>query len=549
MAVRQQHVADRNPAWLVGRWMMLLLLPVIFILTACQGPVSVRDHPTSTAAPAVPTPTRTPSPAPTVTLALPTLTPTITPLPQIPDPLRLCMRGSSPADLPRVIDEANRVLAARGFNARLEIVTIAPLGYYASLLTVQESPLPCDLFTIGGDAYTAWAAAGRLLPLDPAPFWSNAPAAAWDTLLVQPSIYAVPGQNAWVKRRGVSIRADVVDALDLRDDIAVLASFEDLTPILAQIHAAVNSGVIKTMQVADAAQIRRVFGTADLLDPNSAGYDTLAFPLVVRFDDPSGTVRNWLETPEFERLASLRRAWREAGYGPDLALSPETAQEGYRAGRYVVEIGRMVWAGSSLEQASRFGYEWIVIPIAPAYFTISKPPADLLAVNAALAQDGERAHRALMLLELLHADGGLYNLLSHGIEGEHWRWVDAEQKVITRLPDERYLPDFARQLGGRFLSYAVEPEPPGFWLWVQQENARVPQSRAAGFAFYQNPTAAEFAALQLAAREALLPLEQGEARDVPREIGRVQKVLQEAGLPVLAAEVQQQFADWLVRTR
>jgi hypothetical protein len=184
-----------------GRWKgkmvsALCLLAAALLLLACQAQPPVPHTETASTPTLAPVPTTaTAAPAPSATLVMPTLTPTLTPLPQIASPLRLCVSGTAPEDLEQVLRDANRLLAARGFNAQLDIVPIEPLGYHSGLLAVQASAQPCDIFTIGGGAYSEWASAGRLLLLDGKPFLANAPAAVWESLLVQPPCMPYPGRT------------------------------------------------------------------------------------------------------------------------------------------------------------------------------------------------------------------------------------------------------------------------------------------------------------------------------------------------------------------
>ncbi len=504
------------------------------------------------------TPTRTttaPGKNPTQTL-LPTA-----PLPQIEPPLRWYLRGTPPEDLPRVNEQLNRELSERGFQARVEIDVIDRAAFDRQLAEIQAAEQPWDMVALSAASYPAWLETGSLLPLTAYPnpatgkvenlietqlpgLQTSLPKQAWAGLLQAGGFSAIPNQGAWVQPRGVSIRADVVRALNLQADLERVQTYADLSPLLAKIQAAVADGSLKTVGITDGDKIRRAAGLADLLQPENAGYDVLWGPFVVRVADARAGMLNWYQTDAFHELAGLRRSWQQAGYLPAETLTPDQVRDGYQAGQYVVQVGRPVWPGSGLQPAQRYGYAWIDKALTPAFLSTRTVMSSLTGVNAHIAGDPERVRRVMLFLEWLRKDAEIYNLLAYGLEGQHWQWSDREKQVITLTPGSRYQPDFLEQLGNRTLSYSADRQSAGMWQAVGQANTRAPASPVLGFRFDTRPVAAESAAVQGIMLELEDPLANGQVEDIAKAVRKLQKALQEAGLEAVQTELDAQLSAW-----
>ncbi len=498
----------------------LILAFSFFLLASCRGqavPVPTQpggSHPSISARPTLTAPPATVTPAAT-------LPPTATPLPEITTPIVWYVRGPVPADLPQVDDRLNQLLAERGFHARVEIRPVEWSAYRQRLAEIQSAGETWDLVSLAASDYQDWQKKGFLLSLSAyanprtgqvenalaayAPeLWNGLPAAVWQGMLRSGGIYAVPNQGVWAGARGISIRADVVSALNLQPDLDRVRDFAGLTPLLAKIQAALEDGTLQAGGVADAGALRRAAGQADLLEPDIAGYDGLWGPFVTRFDDPQAQAVNWYQTAEFLQLAALRQEWQQAGYLPDEPLTPEQAAEGYRAGQYVVEVGHLVWPGSALEQENRFGYEWIEKPLAQPFLSTPAVFSTLTGINARIANDPERVRRVLLFLQWLQTDAEVVNLLN------------------------------ARGAGGGASA----------WQQTARENAQAPASVVLGFVFDPRPVAAQAAAIRGLTLELLDPLSSGKAKNVAKTISAMQKALDEVGLGDVQSELERQLTEW-----
>lgn len=529
-----------------------MIYPIGLFLSVClvacsQVPLAVMPAATLTGSPN----RTTPSPVPTQNI--PTLTPSLTPLPWIDRPVRWCFKGTQPGDLELVNERLNELLQDRSFNLSVEILIFEPLGYFQRVQDLQRSSQPCDIFFVPASFYSSLVEQGGLLPISCANeanrlemfaprLWAGLPADLWKALCHQGQIFVIPNQYAYAQAPGFSIRADVVRALDLQPRLNQVATWEDLAPIFSIVQAGIEDGSLAENGISNPGEVRQVLGQVDLFAPENFGFEIIYHPVAVRMEDP-GPV-NWLSSSDFARMAQLRRDWQNAGYLPGVGLAPDEIQAGYHEGRFVAEAGHIVWSGDLPTQSRRYGYTWIDYPLGPGLITGASLRSSLTGLDPGLANDSRRFERVLMLLDEVQADPDFYHLLAIGIEGTHWRWSGPEHTEIVLIQGSQYQPDFVSQLGNRSLAYPgwVEGMPAGEDVSILNANAA--RSPALGFIFDPRPVAGEAAAVQGVLRELLNPLDQGRVENIDKEIERIMKSLQEAGFDLVMEEIRTQYDTW-----
>ena len=490
------------------------LILCLLILAACQGPAAL-PTPVGAGQPlAVASPTFTPSAVPTLTFTAPPSTvvppPTATPLPMLESPLVWYAQGSAPENAAALTRELNRLLLERGLNARVEVCYIESGLFEQRMAEIRAAGADWDLVSLSGAQYDLWRGQDALLPLGP----STLSGRAAETLAPHPSvlralyrggeIYAVPAPVPWAKSRGISIRADVVQALELEDDLYALESFQDLTQLLETIQAAVESGVLQSAGVENADALRGAAGNAAILFPEAGGYSSLWGPLVAPAGAGEDAVVNWYASEAFQQLAALRLEWQQAGFLPEEPLTPDQLAEAYREGRYALEIGQEFFPGSAARQAERYGYTWLDISLTPAWITTDSLLSSVTGLNARLAQDPERALRAALLLK------------------------------------DAYVHDEVRRLMAGLLGWQGELSLEEVYVW----NAAAQYAPGMGFVFDPRPVGAEAAALTGSAPEWLEPLQNGQTADIERALKSFHQSLETAGIERIQAELEAQYAAW-----
>ncbi len=467
-------------------------------------------------------------------------------------------------DSDAVNERLNEVLAERGFNVGVQIEFINRPDYADRMSLVNTAGEQYDLALVTESWFnhypqnvenefltalshyqhpTSGETVDLLQEFTPG-LWASMPEGGWDAARIDGVIYAIPNQQIWVRPFGVSIRRDIMEALDLRADIDALDNWADLTPILQTVQDAIDDGTLAN-RVADGQNLRRAFATADLVKTENARMDPIGpAGMVVRIDDDDLQVESFYFTDEFEDLVRIRRDWQERGLTtPDL-LDPQEQIAGYGAGQYAVDVGRLVKPGGDLEQAARMGYSWYENPIAPAFIDTGGPTATMTGVSSTIEDNYGRLRAVLQFMEYVHTDPEIYNLIAKGIEGRHWDWVDEDAQLIRVRENSRYRPNIDWAIGNQFNALYIDPDQVGAWPETLELNQSAIASPALGFRFDASSVQTAVAAIQSITGEYLDPLVNGQASNVDAAIAEFRRQLTSAGINDLLQEAQSQIDAW-----
>lgn len=148
----------------------------------------------------------------------------------------------------------------------------------------------------------------------------------------------------------------------------------------------------------------------------------------------------------------------------------------------------------------------------------------------------------MMLINLLHTDQEIINLLNFGIEGTHFT---LNGNVMTQTEKSgQYAPGVAWELGNQFLNYVWSSEAPDKWEQFKKFNEGAKSSPALGFTFDSEPVKSEVGALANVLREYQKMLETGSV-DLDKELPKFIAAQKSAGLDKVIAEKQKQLDEFL----
>jgi putative aldouronate transport system substrate-binding protein len=154
----------------------------------------------------------------------------------------------------------------------------------------------------------------------------------------------------------------------------------------------------------------------------------------------------------------------------------------------------------------------------------------------------------MRVLELLNTDAEVYNLLSRGIEGAHWEWVD-ETKGIIGYPEgmtaetSTYDPNTDWMFGNQFNAYYRDPRQVGAWEATKAMNDTAFPSVALGFVVDRTPIQTEIAQVTAILTEKGMPIANGfTAYDeaMPALLDEINA----AGAQTIIDEIQRQLNEW-----
>lgn len=149
----------------------------------------------------------------------------------------------------------------------------------------------------------------------------------------------------------------------------------------------------------------------------------------------------------------------------------------------------------------------------------------------------------MQLINLLHSDSYLSNLLNFGIEDIHYKKV-SEQVITQTESTSRYSPGASWMLGNQFLNYLWDTEDPHKWEQFKQFNEDAVISPGLGFVFDGDEVKSEVAAVVNVDKQYLIALESGSV-DPAVVLPEYIKKLRIAGIDKIIEAKQQQFNAFL----
>ena len=205
-------------------------------------------------------------------------------------------------------------------------------------------------------------------------------------------------------------------------------------------------------------------------DGISAGLD----PIGVDLSDQNHRVVNTLEDPRVLEILRYLHSWNQAGIiNPDANMADNEA----RGKPFMIA---QAWPSVAIPYAQQEGVERY-IPVkffGPIYSTDS-----IRGSMNAISVKSRHTEEALKLLELVNTDTKLRDMLTWGIEGRHFEYVDGGRAV-------RKLRDWALvnyQIGTFFIGTPEDTVPPGYWEEVRQLNNSATPSVMLGFTLDLEP--------------------------------------------------------------
>lgn len=446
-----------------------------------------------------------------------------------------------PTDLQAVEDALNEIMHERiGVHLTLEPIDF---GAYNDKMQLRlAAGEPCDIiFTAPWiNSYTNNVANGVLAELDDllqteAPgLWASMPETTWDAARINGKIYGVINQQIFPKPWGVHVRTDLMEKYDFSlDDVT---KWEDMEPFLE----AVRDGEgITPITSADqgSSMFRATYYGMDPLD------DGIGF-IGVRADDESMTVLNVLETEEYREAANLTKKWVDAGYFSSNPPSADEARANFRAGLYAMGY-HVEKPGNAIEAETMHGWEFesknLTVPLI-------LDTAGATATLNAICQTSENPVEAMRVLELLNTDAEVYNLLSRGIEGAHWVWVDEANKVIgypegMTAETSTYDPNTDWMFGNQFNAYYRDPRQVGAWEATKEMNDGAFPSVALGFVVDRTDIQTEIAQVSAILKEKGTPIANGFSAYDDAAPALIDE-LNAAGAQTIIEEVQRQLNAW-----
>jgi len=437
-----------------------------------------------------------------------------------------------------VTAEANKIIQ-RKLGCTVDIKVFDWGEYETKMRTIIAAREPFDLcFTANWvNNYQQNASRGAYLPLD-VMLDRYAPQLKalvgekfWDTTRINGHIYGSVNLQIECMTAVVYFQKKLVDKYKF--DYKNCKKFEDLEPFLKAVKEN-EPGVFPTdfvnQQGGNFGKALTYHGFSELAGRNVPG--------AVYLSDKPATAKviNQFATPEFKNWCQLARDWYKKGYIRSDALSINNADPEIKAGKIACGLGGTYKPGGAAEASARFGLELVEIPFSKSYFS-DNPTATMHAISS----NSRYPELAMKLLNLINTDKKLYNLLSYGIEGKHYKKVGPNR--IEPLKGSKFMHGCSWEIGCVFNGYLLPGQPDDCWEETKKMNDAALPAPVVGFNFNPKPVEAEISQCVSVVNEFLSSLELGVA-DPAETLPKFLDKLQKAGADKLIAEIQKQLEDW-----
>lgn len=344
------------------------------------------------------------------------------------------------------------------------------------------------------------------------------------THTIENQLFSIPCLRDTEKTLCLEYRKSIADEYDL--DMENIRSIEDLTNIFEILHEQ-NPDIIPLSEV------------------SFSGWDNLTDNLGVLMNPTySSEIENLYDTSEYWEQCRLLNQWRKCGYLINSDYNLMAINNYVRNPEYFGKICNY-WPGLPYMDSADAGEEIRCILLSDSIVTSWELEYCVFAISA----DTPYAKEAMSFLNLLYTDPYVVNLLTYGIEGEHYQFVDAEHNVIDypegiNAKSSDYSQFRGYQNGNLFLSYIWNGYPLDLWEQTKAFNQNATPSVALGFQYSSDAVRQEVSECQAITAKYLPLLEQG-IGNCETLLNKMNLELYDAGLQKIIDEKQKQLDAWL----
>lgn len=339
-------------------------------------------------------------------------------------------------------------------------------------------------------------------------------------------LYGLPPTKEYGVQYGAVMRKDLVEKYNI--DLASVKTWEDLGNVFAIIKEN-EPDVYPLVSFDSATSISEMILGSD--------YDLLQDKMgVVKLDDESAQVVNLFDTPEYEATLDLVRDWYTKGYiYQDINTTQETGSSLMAAGKAFAWLANMK-PGYAEQESKNSGVELVQVNISEAIACTQ----DVAALQMGIARNCQNVEKTLEFLNLLYTDADLMNLLTNGMEGQHYVLNENGKAVLPEgVTDSGYVFNHW-EIGNNFITHLWENDVDDLWTITAEFNESTKKSPAFGLSFDLNAVSTEVAAVSSVMSQYRMVLENGTV-DPESMLAEFREKLQSAGIQEILTQKQEQI--------
>ncbi len=253
-------------------------------------------------------------------------------------------------------------------------------------------------------------------------------------------------------------------------------------------------------------------------------------------------VVNYYASDEYMEMAKRMRNWFEKGFiSEDVVTSGENSRSYFKAGTAFASLSTLK-PGYAFKESKSIGKEMVQVGVMP-------PTTNTTVVQSiqwTIPENTEYPEKAMQLLNLMYSDPEIMNILSWGIEGEHYEVLDSG---LIDYPEgvtgetSGYNLNAGWMFGNQFITYVWNGDSPTIWQETDEFNKTAKKSKAFGFSYDSSGVKTETAACANVVSEYGVSLTSGMV-DPETVIPEFVKKLEASGIDKIIAEKQTQLDQW-----
>ncbi|MDR1539949.1 MAG: extracellular solute-binding protein [Clostridiales bacterium] len=453
-------------------------------------------------------------------------------------PCRYVVPGTEPEDSPAVDAAINEKLKADGVNLNFSRIYVPwdvweqkvnimlSTGEEFELLHIMEDFVPSS----------SYVAKGALAPLNDALDQYGAklkeliPEDIWECTSIGGDIYSIPvyyrdfSKHSYIElpkhlfdKYGLSINPANMDELIESYETIIKGEKDPELRYWPKVNTTTDYKLLRELESSPFVALENMF-----------------------FVDQQGTVKAWLETPEFIKDCEIHRTMYEKGIiHPDILTYPhEKVSQLNEQGKsfdtdlFALEQIRRVQPGFEMAsylpapEKPRFFGEWVIMNANAASSTSPHPESGVIFFN------------------WLYSAQENYDLLNYGLRDIHW--IDSGNRRFEAILDDAGLSKYSFgdwEMGHKDLVRISVSAPKELEPVVFEMNPDAVISVAVGFKFNSEPVSSEYAACLAEIQSSIYPLKYGVV-SLDEGYDRAVAAMKAAGYDKVVAEYKAQFDAW-----
>ncbi|UKS29306.1 ABC transporter substrate-binding protein [Paenibacillus sp. HWE-109] len=458
-----------------------------------------------------------------------------------PYEVSIVYHGKPQKDDALVQEKLNEYLKAK-MNTTVLLQPIAPSDYKKKTELMMNTGEKMDLvFTASWLDFSANVTKGAFIELDALldKFAPDTKKALHPLYLEAPrykgKLYAIPTNKEITQGKAFTFRKDIVDKYNIPTD--KINKMEDLEPyfeIIKQkepemINNYVAGGPASFMMYESKSNYRPIGPVPAKLPMFFLDYKSQEMKVKTVLD------QDIIDLNKAD--AEMFRRYYEKGYtNADAATVTTNIADIRKQGKIWQQT--TVWKpGSDIELKLSDNFDWVSHVIEEPIVTTDLATGSMLSIS----RTSKNPERAMMVLNYLHTDPYVINLVVNGIEGKHYKKISANR--IEPIKDSGYDGGLFWVLGNQFLNYLKPGQPDDLYESWKKFNNDAKRFPLLGFVFDDTNVKNEIAQLTTIVNEYKV-ISTGAVPNPVKLLDERNAKLKAAGLEKVKTELQTQIDAW-----